>query len=360
MPQTLETPDYSIFSGLENLSPLADFLAQKSYSSLAVICDDNTEKDCYPLVKPHLPPHIKIRIPAGETHKTLDYAQKIWKILTKKEFDRKSAVVNIGGGMIGDLGGFVAACYKRGIDFIQVPTSLLAMVDASVGGKTGVNYEGFKNQIGAFHNPAAVFLYPEFLKTLPEAEVRSGYAEMLKHGLISDAAHWSEVCEVESLSPTPLGPHLLRSVEIKEQIVRQDPQESGLRKALNFGHTIGHAIESFSLSEISQKKLRHGEAVALGMAAEAWIAFKRRALLTEEEFERITAKIFSTYEVPKAGIPAWEEITSLVRQDKKNADDKILCTLIGPIGEFHINQEISRQEVFLALKFLFRDSQKDA
>lgn len=350
----IETEGYSIHLVPEDWEPLRAFLEARQYSRLMVLCDHHTEAECYPILKPFLPPHIKVRVAPGEDHKSLESATRIWKILTDQLFDRKACLLNLGGGMVGDLGGFIAANYKRGIDFVQIPTSLLAMVDASVGGKTGVNFGGYKNQLGAFRDPAAIFIYPPFLQTLPEKELVSGFAEMLKHGLISDAGHWQSLVALEKpLSPAALAPMITHSIRAKLAIVEQDPFEAGLRKALNFGHTLGHAIESYALK--AGKEMRHGEAVALGMVAEAWIACHKRELLSPNELAEITTGILRYFAIPYASMQAWDEITDLARQDKKNADGQILLAVCGPIGQVHYDVPASRGEIFQALKYLFRD-----
>lgn len=349
----IETEGYKIQMVPDNWEPLIQFLDDRQYSRIMVLCDHHTEAECYPILKPFLPPHIKVRVAPGEDHKTLESATRVWKILTDQVFDRKACLLNLGGGMVGDLGGFIAANYKRGIDFVQIPTSLLAMVDASVGGKTGVNFGGYKNQLGAFRDPSAIFIYPPFLQTLPPKELVSGFAEMLKHGLISDAAHWrSLIANEPPLKVEELAPQVSHSILAKLAIVEKDPLETGLRKALNFGHTIGHAIESYAIKV--GKEMRHGEAVALGMIAEAWIACHKRELLSKDELTEITEGILRYFEVPYASMQAWDEITDLTRQDKKNADGQILLAVCGPIGQVQIDVPASRGEIFQALKYLFR------
>ncbi|MCD8540568.1 MAG: 3-dehydroquinate synthase, partial [Leadbetterella sp.] len=257
---------------IEQLLP--QYLEGKDYSALVVIADRNTRKDCYPRIKEVLPRHLLITVQDGEEYKNLDTCINIWNKLTEAEFDRHALVINLGGGVIGDMGGFCAATYKRGIDFIQVPTTLLAQVDASVGGKLGIDFQGFKNHIGVFTQPRAVLIDTGFLTTLPERELRSGYAEVIKHCLIRDRKMWDKIRKSE-LGDIPMKELVSHSVETKKAIVTEDPTEKGLRKILNFGHTVGHAVETFHLT---RERLLHGEAIAIGMICEAYIAYSKGML----------------------------------------------------------------------------------
>ncbi|HEY8400693.1 MAG TPA: 3-dehydroquinate synthase family protein, partial [Cytophagaceae bacterium] len=266
-------PSENIFLTRDISGKLKEFLQGKQYSSVCVIADENTEKHCFPLLLPALQKYHLITIPSGEENKTLSTCERIWKGMTDQQLDRKAVVINLGGGVIGDMGGFCASTYKRGIDFIQIPTTLLSQVDASVGGKLGVDFFSYKNHIGVFKEPAAVFINADFLKTLDPAELRSGFAEIIKHCLIADKTKWEEISR-KSLAEQNWEDLIAHSVEIKSKVTTADPTEQGLRKILNFGHTIGHAIESYYLT-IKDKKLLHGEAIAIGMVAESYIAEKR-------------------------------------------------------------------------------------
>ena len=259
-----------MFFSTEIANDLKLFFANHTFSKVAVIVDNNTKKYCYPVVADALPDHVTIEISSGEEHKNLNTCQKIWGTLTDNAFDRKSLVVNLGGGVIGDMGGFCAATYKRGIEFINIPTTLLAQVDASIGGKLGIDFQNFKNHIGVFQNPLRVFLDAKFFETLPKEELRSGYAEIIKHCLIRDSEKFDQITKsgYENLDFFELTKH---SVQVKNDVVLEDPTEKGLRKILNFGHTIGHAIESYYL-EKPGKKLLHGEAIAVGMICEAYLS----------------------------------------------------------------------------------------
>ncbi len=292
-----------------------------------------------------------ILIASGEKNKTIATAELIWHKLLSLGADRKSLVINMGGGLVGDLGGFAAATYMRGIDFIQIPTTLLSQVDASVGGKVAANFEGVKNIIGSFQQPQAVFINIDTLKTLPQTEFSSGLAEVIKHGLICDYAYfeWLESKDLFNLSSSDLTYLIKRSCEIKSQVVAQDEQESGCRKLLNFGHTVGHALESLSYQESGCQPLLHGYAVALGMLVEAKISLGR-GLMTERDFERIAAAI-STARLPLK-YPATLELTKffdLIAKDKKSSAGKIDWTLLQSIGTATFNESVSYDEIVRAL-----------
>lgn len=318
----------------------------KKYSKIAVLVDENTLRHCYPLVKKIIPEHLIITISSGESHKQLATCEKIWLALTKAEFDRKSLMINIGGGVIGDMGGFCAATYKRGINFINLPTTLLAQVDASVGGKLGIDFYGFKNHIGVFNSPDSVIIFPEFLKTLPSNEVRSGFAEVIKHHLIYDAKAWPTLVAMP-FEKQPWEKIIHHSTAIKETIVEQDPLEGGLRKILNFGHTIGHAIESFFL-EIPGEKLLHGEAIAIGMVAESFISMERSGL-SSLEYEQISNYIIGQFSPKVIDETNFKAISDLALQDKKNEGGKINCTLLSTIGNAVFDVTINAQDIYNGL-----------
>ena len=327
---------------------LQDFLHANAHTQTAVLVDENTKKHCYPLVKALLPKHTLIQIRSGEERKHLETCQQIWQRMTDAKLDRGALLINLGGGVIGDMGGFCAATYKRGIDFLQIPTTLLAQVDASVGGKLGVDFQGFKNHIGVFKDPVSVLVATGFLQTLPLVEIRSGFAKIIKHCLIADAGMWHIIRsrELDEQRWDELVPH---SVKIKEIIVAQDPTEQGWRKVLNFGHTIGHAVESYFLPKPKQKLL-HGEAIAVGMIAEAYLSH-RRQLLSEDALMQIEEFVFSVYGRVKLQPADIEAIAPLALQDKKNAGGKIQCVLLRTIGEPVIDHAISLKEIREALAF---------
>lgn len=343
----MKTPSSIIFCD-EVVSDLNQFFAENAFSKVAVIVDDNTVQHCYSIISDALPKHVVVEISSGEEHKNLQTCQQIWGVLTDNAFDRKSLVVNLGGGVIGDMGGFCAATYKRGIDFINLPTTLLAQVDASIGGKLGIDFNNFKNHIGVFQNPLRVFLDQKFFETLDPAELRSGYAEIIKHCLIRDAAKFDELTRTsyDLLDFFELTSH---SVQIKNDVVLEDPTEKGLRKILNFGHTIGHAIESFYLEQRG-KKLLHGEAIAIGMICEAFLSMEKLEV-SEDDLTQITdyiLKIYSSKSIPEGDI---EAICALTRQDKKNEGDKINCSLLNKIGDCTYNIGIDHQDIRSSIEY---------
>lgn len=339
-------PDNILFSA-DPSNDLLAFLNQKKYSKIVVLTDENTRRHCYPILEKKLPEHVVIEVKSGEEQKNLDTCAEIWKDLTGLALDRHAVLVVLGGGVLGDMGGFCAATYKRGIDFILIPTTLLAQVDASIGGKLGIDFEHLKNHIGVFQQPALTLLYTGFLKTLPEAELRSGYAEVIKHTLISDKAMWQQISK-KSLQKQDWDGLLKHSVTFKAHVTTEDPKEKGLRKILNAGHTIGHAVESYLLA--SGNRILHGEAIALGIVAEGFIAHQRN-MLTAEDFTSITNYILSVYGKVNLGDKQIEEAAQLTVQDKKNKGNKILCVLQDGIGRARWDCEISLDEVKRALAF---------
>lgn len=325
---------------------LGAFFQKRSYTRILVLADENTATLCYPLVKAAIPDHDLIQTTAGEEHKTLETCRIVWEQMTTRGLDRHSALVVVGGGVLGDLGGFCAATFKRGIDFVLLPTTLLAQVDASVGGKLGIDFMSFKNHIGVFCEPASTLICPVFLKTLPDRELRSGFAEVIKHCLISDKAMWDMLKQKghKDQNWQTLIPH---SISFKASIVARDPRESGLRKVLNFGHTIGHALETYFLS--SSNRLYHGEAIAAGMMAEADIA-GRKQLLSPDEVTQIQTYLLSVYgRSPQAD---HQRVLDLMRQDKKNKGNRILMALPKGIGSAVWDVEVSEEMVREALQSL--------
>lgn len=328
---------------------LAAFLEGRSYSGIFVITDRNTYKFCYPLIKPLLSKHKVVTVPAGEAHKNLASCASIWTEMTRQQLDRHALVINLGGGVIGDMGGFCAATYKRGIDFIQVPTTLLSQVDASVGGKLGIDFEGLKNHIGVFQLPATVLIDPAFLTTLSERELRSGFAEIIKHCIIADKQMFDSIQKLD-FSEQNL-PELIRhSVAIKQRIVSTDPKEKGIRKTLNFGHTLGHAIETHFLSKPKAQQLLHGEAIAAGMIAESYIAF-RKGLLSLDELEQLTEFLFTTYGLVRISKNEIPPILALTAQDKKNLGKKVRFALPSGIGNCTFDQIVSNSEMNAAMDY---------
>lgn len=313
-----------------------------------ILLDENTEKFCLPIIEKELPENRQlIKIKSGEINKNLDTITHIWKTLSKGEANRKSLLINLGGGVIGDMGGFAASTFKRGIPFINIPTTLLSQVDASVGGKTGFDFMGLKNEIGCFNSPQKVLIYPPFLGTLDKENMRSGFAEMIKHALIYDAAHYEKLKLYDIKSKVIDYDKLLKliekSVSIKKYFVKTDPYEKNIRKALNFGHTFGHAFESYFLG--TKNELLHGKAVAFGMIFDAVLSNKKCGLPMEKVYD-ITEFITALYGKLLFKKSDYEKLFSLMQHDKKNEREQVNFTLISEIGKVVINQTASKTEIF--------------
>lgn len=326
---------------------LERYLKTRKFSKLGIIADSHTIVECYPILSQNLPEHLTFAFEAGEINKNLDTCVHIWEWLTENGFDRKSLVINLGGGVTGDMGGFCACTYKRGIRFINIPTTLLSQVDASVGGKLGIDFKGFKNHIGIFNQPEAVIISEVFLKTLPEPELRSGYAEVIKHGLIKNENYFNSL-KWENWQKQNWKDIIEISVNIKKEVVNHDPKEEGLRKILNFGHTIGHAIESFYMN--TAYHLLHGEAIAIGMIAEAFLS-RKYLRMPEEDLSQIKSMLLTVYE--KVALPEenFNAIIDLCFQDKKNVGNVLNFSLLKRIGECDYNIAVGREEILQALHF---------
>jgi 3-dehydroquinate synthase len=348
----IKLPDYKIVFETQQFSGLRSLLSEKNYAAIVLLVDENTASFCLPLIQDALKEYeyLVVRIQSGESYKTLDTCQYIWKRLMHNKLTRKSVLINLGGGVIGDMGGFCAATFKRGIDFVQVPTTLLAQVDASVGGKLGVDFNQLKNGVGLFANPQLVCLYPLFFQTLPFEQLRSGFAEVIKHALISDLSYWQQIVTVH-LNTADWLPIVRQSVMIKQSIVEKDPTEKGCRKILNFGHTIGHAIESLSWD--TSKPLLHGEAVALGMIAEAYIS-NRLLGLSEVELNELTAFIKSIYPFYSLSAIAEDQILELIKQDKKKERKSNAFSLITAIGKASYNHHVEDALILESLLYYQR------
>lgn len=320
---------------------LSAFFHEHTFSRIGIVVDENTEQHCYPLLRELLPDHHVCSIRSGEQHKTLETCAQLWGFMTQAQFDRQALLINLGGGVIGDMGGFCAATYKRGIRFINLPTTLLSQVDASVGGKLGIDFEGYKNHIGLFQEPLRVIIDPQFLATLPPDELRSGYAEVIKHSLIADADYWPTVRQSQ-WRKHDWAKIVGHSVGIKSEVVAQDFREGGLRKILNFGHTVGHAVESFYLE--TDRRLLHGEAIAVGMVAECYLSEKYSALSAEQSQEAIDflLEVYGHRPLPESDLPA---IVALAAQDKKNVASKIRCSLLKAIGEAVYDIDITADDI---------------
>lgn len=340
---------------------LDDAVAKMGNPRVFVLVDDNTYTQVLPLFKAESEAvkHADVIItPPGDVNKTIEAASDIWKQLSDKGATRQSVLVNIGGGMVTDLGGFVAATFKRGIRFINVPTSILGAVDAAVGGKTGVNFAGLKNEVGAFVDADTVIITTEFINTLPKQELLSGYAEMLKHGLLDDKATLAALLNYDITNarlqedPDKLLALVQTSVGVKSGIVESDPKEEGARKALNLGHTIGHAFESLAMER--QSPIAHGYAVAWGLVAELILSNMKMGF-PSDVLHQFAAFVKDNYSALALSCDDYPRLLELMSHDKKNATpDAINFTLLSDIGIAHINQTATPDEIKAALD-IFRD-----
>ena len=315
---------------------------------LFILTDDHTQQLCWPLVE-HIDALLKaehISIPSGEDHKTLESVSHVWNELQRMGATRHSLMINLGGGLLTDLGGFAASTFKRGLRFVNVPTTLLAMVDASVGGKTGINFGGLKNEVGTFCTANCVVVAPIFLQTLDNEDMLSGYAEMLKHSLLADTALWAETLNMQ----LPISASLLqRNVAVKQHIVAEDPTEQGLRKALNLGHTFGHAFEAMSFTT-PHASLAHGYAVAYGLICELYLSAVKCGFPVDRMRQTVRF-IHENYGHMSITCNDYPALLELMHHDKKNRGDSINATLLADIGDIRIDQTISKQDAEDALDF---------
>lgn len=328
------------------------FLGEKKYSRILILVDEHTEKLCLAPNRAHFPENAHvISIAAGEQYKNLETTQIIWKEMFGALADRQALLVNLGGGVIGDMGGFCAATFKRGFDFVQMPTTLLAQVDASIGGKLGIDFAQVKNSIGVFCNPKAVFIAPEFLATLPHREKLSGFAEIIKHALIADVKQWDALKKIENIEAVDWASYIVPSLKIKQHIVEIDPFEKRERKALNFGHTIGHAVESFALQ--TPAPLTHGEAIAVGMICELYLSKKVLGLneKTLEDITRFILRLYGKYDLKQKN---FDILVELMKQDKKNEKQKINFSLIPSVGNVTVNVTTTEADIKESLLFYQR------
>ena len=334
--KSISTNNATVFFNSEVYSELNNYIKTNKPSKIFILVDTNTHDYCLPKFLERLESgEINIEVmemPNGEEHKTIDICTGVWEALSEYNADRKSILINLGGGVVTDLGGFVASTYMRGITYINIPTSLLAMVDASVGGKTGVDLGSLKNQIGVINEGEIVGVDTSFLDTLPQNEMVSGFAEMLKHGLIYDKAYWNTLTNLEKLDLSDLDQLIYDSIIIKNKVVTSDPKELGLRKILNFGHTLGHAIESYFLENADKTPLLHGEAVAIGMLLETYLSTKICGL-SNQELELITEGILKTFSKVEINKNDQKHIIDLLQYDKKNSHGIVKFVLLEAIGE---------------------------
>lgn len=332
---------------------LVNAIAECEHDKIFILTDQTTHDMCLPKLQNFLclKGAQSIVIKAGDTNKTLDSLAEGWTALSQGGATRHSLMINLGGGMVTDLGGFAASTFKRGIDFINIPTTLLAMVDASVGGKTGINFGGLKNEIGVFSDSKFVIINTQFLDTLDHDNICSGYAEMLKHGLISDNKHWAELVGFNLAQPdlAQLQRMVAESIKVKERIVTEDPHEHGIRKALNLGHTVGHALESFAMKH--GRPVLHGYAVAYGMVCELYLSARKTGFPTDKMHQTVRF-ILNHYGRLPYTCDDYPELLELMRHDKKNTSGIINFTLLGGIGDIRINQTATKEEIEETLDFL--------
>ncbi|WP_298763937.1 3-dehydroquinate synthase [uncultured Polaribacter sp.] len=329
---------------------LSKLIAEKKYSTIFILVDENTMDHCYPKFIPNLKterPIEVIEIASGEINKNLETCIGVWNAITELGGDRKSLVITLGGGVITDLGGFVASCFKRGIDFVNIPTTLLSMVDASVGGKTGVDLGVLKNQIGLFANPQMVIVDEQYLKTVTEREIKSGTAEIIKYGITYDLKLFKEIKENNNLKISDL---IFRSIEIKNEVVLQDPKENGLRKILNFGHTLGHAIESFYLESENKENLTHGEAIAIGMVCESYMSHKLLDF-PKANVNEIKAVVLSIYEKITLLKEDFTAIIALLKHDKKNVNGQVNFVLLNDYEDYKLDCKVAEQLIIESMEF---------
>ena len=351
--KSILTTSCSIHFGDTAFQALYSYLQSSNHSKIFVLVDVNTKASCLPVLIDKMANNLQIEIieiPNGEIHKTIISCLNVWRRLSELGADRNSLMVNLGGGVVTDLGGFVASTFKRGLKFINIPTSLLAMVDASVGGKTGVDLDLSKNQVGTITFAEMVLIDAKFLDTLPKEELRSGMAEMLKHGLISDRLYWDALKGLKSPKTADLTPSIFRSVEIKNAIVTQDPNEMNVRKFLNFGHTLGHAIESYCLDSKTLKTLLHGEAIAIGMVLEAFLSYKLCGL-SENDLITIKTTFSEIYEKCEFGDENIKSILNLLKHDKKNTHGRVNFVLLEAIGKCRLDVEVSEALIYDAFRY---------
>lgn len=331
---SIETKTYKVHFNAKGYEELNTYLNTHNFSKIFILVDSNTHEHCLPKLMSQLQTSIPIEIieiETGEQYKTIDTCVGVWNVLSELDADRKSIVLNLGGGVVTDLGGFVASTFKRGIKYVNIPTSLLAMVDASVGGKTGVDLGTVKNQVGVINSGDMVLIDTSFLDTLPQNQLKSGLAEMLKHGLIKDKAYFETLTDLSKLTLNDLDDLIHESILIKKNIVTEDPNEQGIRKHLNFGHTLGHAIESYFLESETKDQLLHGEAIAIGMILECYLSAELLQF-PKNDLELVTQAIKSIYKPVHFENNDYEPIIDLLKYDKKNEHGNVNFVLLEAIG----------------------------
>jgi 3-dehydroquinate synthase len=348
--KSINAVSYPIHFQHKGYQELSKLISINNYSTLFILVDENTFELCYPKFIPNLETDKKIEvieIESGEINKNLETCIGVWNAITELGGDRKSLIITLGGGVITDLGGFVASCFKRGIDFVNIPTTLLSMVDASVGGKTGVDLGVLKNQIGLFANPEMVLVDTTYLTSVSEREIRSGTAEIIKYGITYDYKLFNEIKNNKSLHIEDL---IFRSIEIKNEVVLQDPKEQNIRKILNFGHTLGHAIESFYLESEHKENLTHGEAIAIGMICECFISSKLLGF-PDEKVQEVKALIVSIYNKTILLKEDFSGIMDLLKHDKKNVSGQVNFVLLNDFENCKIDCKVSEELIIKSMEF---------
>ena len=349
----IKTNHYDIFISNQNSSLIKKFISKNKYSKVFILVDSNTNKYCLDLF---LEKHLSgidfkiVKIKEGEENKNTKNLYSAWTKISKLGGDRNSLLINLGGGLVSDLGGFVASTYNRGIDFINVPTTLLSIVDASIGGKVGINIGRLKNQVGVFNYPKLILIDTSFLETLPKREINSGFAEMLKHGLIFEKNYYKTLSELKNIDSKLSTELIYNSIKIKNEVVNRDPKEKNFRKILNFGHTLGHAIESHFLGKNKTKNLLHGEAIAIGMILESYISYKILKL-PYEQCKNIKQTINNNFKKVKINKEDLKSIVRLIKFDKKNRGEKVLFVLLYEIGKIKIDIEVPKKIVIESFEF---------
>lgn len=351
--KSIQSDNYLIHFNNNSYAELNSYLSDNVPTKIFVLVDENSHELCYPIFIQQVETTTEIEIveiESGEENKNIESCINLWNVLTELGADRKSLIINLGGGVITDMGGFVASTFKRGISFINIPTTLLSMVDASAGGKTGVDLGVLKNQVGMFSNPEMVLIDSQYLTTVSAREMRSGMAEVIKYGLTYDADLWSKSKNFKGFVEGELDNLIYRSIEIKNEVVLEDPKEHGIRKVLNFGHTLGHAIESYFLESADKVNLTHGEAIAIGMITEAYISnklFDFPKIILDEVKKHITA-IFGKVVLKKED---FTPIIELLIHDKKNTNGDVNFVLLTDLENYKFNCKVSKELITDSLDY---------
>ncbi len=351
--QSIQSDGYSVHFNENSYKEINSYLSNNIPTILFILVDENTNEHCYSKFIQNIKTTAAIEvieIEAGEIHKNIETCIGLWNALTKLGADRKSLMINLGGGVITDMGGFVASTFKRGIKFINVPTTLLSMVDASVGGKTGIDLGVLKNQVGLFSNPEMVLIDIQFLETVSAREIRSGMAEIIKYGLTYDYKLWIKVKEFKSLKTSDLKNIIYRSIEIKNTVVLEDPKEKKLRKILNYGHTLGHAIESYFLESENKENLTHGEAIAIGMITETYLSHKLFDF-PEDTLEEVKVKITTIFGKVEIKTADYTPIIDLLGHDKKNTNGNINFILLSDLEKVNYDCIASKKLIVESLNY---------